>query len=126
MLKGHIAKILRTENVLVKKKRNDFVSGTIIKSGNKKKSTFHISWGDDYIYLRIKGDDTTLQKTISEMIGTKYIKGKCRSWTGKEILYAWHKEEKIQNEFLEFLKRACWFNTGLFSFFGWQKVELMA
>ncbi len=121
----NITKILGTENVLVKKSGNDFIRGIIAKT-NSKKSIFHISWGNDYVYLRIKGDDTTLQRTISEMVGTKCIKGECGTWTGNEILYAWHKEEKEQNEFLKSLRLACGFNTGLFSFLGWQKVELMA
>jgi len=126
MLKENIAKILGTENVIVKKSRNDFVSGAITKTDNKKKSTFNLSWGDDYVYLRIKGNDTTLQKTISEMVGTKCIKGECGTWTGKEILYAWHKEEKEQSKFLKSLSFACGLNSGLFSFLGWQKVELIA
>jgi hypothetical protein len=125
MLKENIAKILGTGNVLVKKNRNDFVSGTITQSDNKKKSTFYLSWGDDYIYLRIKGDDVTLLKIVSEIAGTECVKGKCRSWTGMEIMYAWHKKEDGRKEFLNYLQLACRFNTGLFSFLGWKEAELI-
>ena len=125
MLKEKLNLIINAQCIIVKKTKNDFISGIVTSSNNKKNSIFYLSWGDNYIYLRIKGDDELLLKIISEIIGTKYIKSECNHWFNKTIMYSWHKtEEEAANQFRS-LQFACAINSGLFSFLGWQNVKLI-
>ena len=124
MLQEHITNILKTKDLIVKRDKEGFIRGSITPT-NQKKSYFYLSWGDDYVYLRIRGKDESLKQVLEKIIGATYVKGTCMTWRGKEILYAWHKETKEQKEFLKSTSIACSLNTGFFSFLGWQKVEFI-
>ncbi len=122
-----IKEIIDVPEIVITKVMNHYVKGIITDPETQKKSKFIIIWEDEHVILRIiKGKDESLVKTIAKILSTDYIKGEVNSWTGKEVLYSWFAKEEKRNEALRSLQLGCALNTGIFSFLGWQDVQLIS